>query len=336
MEYKKTKGCNATNNVSHPKKKGRKKHMKKNTKKKFRDIRNAVVMMCVMVAMMSTASYAWFTLTDSPTVAGMKMTAASTSGLKVANESDGSDKAGAILIKTEDQDKKILKPVHPENLDLDSTTKEPVFYQGVYAGNTVTGLSKLSSMKNAVAKYTYYIVSEATPVVGQEKMLDIGIICGKMTQDGDMDASGEMPTLAGSFVRQKQDAGDSPVPENGALAVRVGFVVGGTGPMIVWEPNSGRELTVPNPSVAEDHSGAAEYTTTVVSDVEGNISIGKGSSDTTTKSLFQMKEGSITKVEMYIWLAGTDSACADELQASDLEAQVQFTIVNADEESVTP
>ena len=73
--------------------------MKKNTKKKLKDIRSAIVMMCVMVAMMSTASYAWFTLTDSPTVTGMQMKATASGGLQVSNaENDGFASCAILFI----------------------------------------------------------------------------------------------------------------------------------------------------------------------------------------------------------------------------------------------
>lgn len=304
--------------------------MEKNKKKKLRDIRNAVVMMCVMVAMMSTASYAWFSLTDSPTVAGMQMTAASTSGLKVAEKQDLSDKAGAIMLTGTQIETKTLKPVHPDSLELDATSKEPVFKQGIYAGNTVTGLSPLTDLTNYVAKYTYYVVSDKTVEANETaEMLDIGIIIGKMGQTEDMKVKNETPSLAGSFVRPNPTQSSSPEPQNAALAVRVGFVIDGKGPMIVWEPNHGTELTGATTG-AEDSSNAVAFTPKVVSNVDGEIIEGAGSSTVTTESLFQLEEGKSAKVEMYVWLEGTDEECKDQIQASDIQAQVQFTIVNAD------
>ena len=58
-------------------------------KRNWKDIRNAFVMFCVMVAMLSTASFAWFTLTDSPTVTSLQLTAATKGGLKVCETSTG-------------------------------------------------------------------------------------------------------------------------------------------------------------------------------------------------------------------------------------------------------
>ena len=42
-------------------------------KKKWKDIRSAVTMMCVMLAMISTATYAWFTMSESATVTGLQV-----------------------------------------------------------------------------------------------------------------------------------------------------------------------------------------------------------------------------------------------------------------------
>lgn len=45
---------------------------KQKKKRNRKDIRNAFVMLCVTIAMMSTATFAWFTMTDSPTVQGLE------------------------------------------------------------------------------------------------------------------------------------------------------------------------------------------------------------------------------------------------------------------------
>ena len=59
---------------------------KQKKKKKWRDVRSALVMTLLMVAMMSTATYAWFSLTSNPVVNGLQMTAASSEGLKISKD----------------------------------------------------------------------------------------------------------------------------------------------------------------------------------------------------------------------------------------------------------
>lgn len=311
--------------------------MEKNKKKKFRDIRNAVVMMCVMIAMMSTASYAWFTMTDSPTVVGMQMTAASSSGgLLVGNSSTG-DFYNAIEIL--DTDIKTLKPVTPD-VASPGTFKEPV-----YTGNTVTSVTALESIDDYVAYYEYYLKSTGPD---DDSDISIGIICGNVDQDGDVsvtdkDTEAAAPNLAGSLVRRAKDATTDQIEElYPHYAVRVGFVTyqdlteanqPAISNLVVWEPNSDGDID--SKTVAGTVEGVTDtpVTADVVSKMVGTITT--GGSNTTSDALFTIKSGKITKVGMYVWLEGPDEQCANEIQAGDLEAQIQFTIVDA-EEAPTP
>lgn len=52
-------------------------------KKNFRDIRNAVFMLCIMLAMLSTATFAWFTMNDRVSATGMQVQAKSKGSLVI-------------------------------------------------------------------------------------------------------------------------------------------------------------------------------------------------------------------------------------------------------------
>lgn len=54
-------------------------------KKSFRDIRNAVVMLCIMLAMLSTATFAWFSMNNRVTATGMQVKAKASGSLVIAN-----------------------------------------------------------------------------------------------------------------------------------------------------------------------------------------------------------------------------------------------------------
>ena len=286
--------------------------MEKNKKKKFRDIRNAVVMMCVMVAMMSTASYAWFTMTSSPTVTGMEMTAASTGGLQISN-TQNSGYADAIV--TNDPDAKVLKPVTP------LTTSPGTFQAPVYSGNEVVAVTSLESITDYVAKYTYYLKSNADE---SPKTLNIGIVCGNVDQAGDMGVTGQTSNLKGSIVRKTPGSAKDGIHH----AIRVGIVPEGSSVMYIWEPNNDGNISG---KAATDSTGInldAHVSSTMV----GNItkgSIGASALDQKTSGgLFTMTEGSIKPVDVYVWLEGTDEQCVDEIQAGELQVQLQFTVVD--------
>lgn len=312
--------------------------MDKNKKKKLRDIRNALVMVCVMVAMLSTASYAWFTMTSSPTVTGMQMTATSTSGLKVAKaDSNGSIDIGtladAVDISVQNEDPKILKPV-----TLGTKVTDDLFQEPVYAGTTITKLSPIkdANLEKYVAKYTYYLVSEADEA---DEPISIGLICGDATVTGDMGVTSNQANLPGSLVRQTAES-KSESEGNPAGAIRVALVVSDFTSQqtkwIVWEPNNDVFVTDQSTDTTsfdkiDDSALSIIETLDASSDQFGELTEGKGTtSDNVTKELFTIKKGSQNKIDMYIWLEGSDLQCIDEIQASDLEAQIQFTVVETD------
>lgn len=300
--------------------------MKKNTKKKFRDIRNAIVMMCVMAAMLSTASYAWFTLTDSPTVTGMNMTAASTGGLVVGLESNGTFHDA---VKVKDSAKlKVLKPVTPGS-------ELRTFETGVYSGNKVVDTAKINNLTDYVATYTYYLHSTAT---SSEKELNIGIICGDATKTVDTDmnvTASNTATLGGSIVRAKKgvDKGTA-----APYAIRIGLIPEGSSTMYIWEPNNDGIIT--NPTMAENKVGepAKPHVSSVMAGTitPNKSSVVPGDIPNVSGTLFTMKEGGTIKVDMYVWLEGKDAQCANEIQAGELEAQIQFTVVDEPTTNVSP
>ncbi len=324
--------------------------MKKSTKKKIRDIRSSLVMVLVMVAMLSTASYAWFTMSSSPTVTGMQMTAAASGGgLKVALDASDEFK-NAIDVETANEILE-LKPVTP----IDVTTagsdngngKEVNIFNGpIYAGGRVTGLAPIDNedaIKGYVAKYTYYI-KETTENASAGESVDVGIIIGNATQSTPFGSNTGLgndgnPLLDGSFVRRaitKPNTDSASI--NPSHAVRVGFVVktedGSTvlsRGMYVWEPNEDGKNDGVTLTKGQDYAESevtVEETLHLKSAIAGTVT--SGGSGNISNAIFSMSKGSKAKVEMYVWLQGTDEQCANPIQTGSLQAQVQFTIVGAE------
>lgn len=290
------------------------KHMKKNTKKKLKDIRSAIVMMCVMVAMMSTASYAWFSMTSTPTVTGMQMTAASTGGLKISWVNDATKFKNVITyadVENTAQDKgtaKRLVPVHP--------TGVATFAEGQYEGNTVTGLkSNLTDLTDYVAHYTVFLKSDYA------ETKSVGIVCGNATSEGDLGASNDQPKILGSLVRAKTGGVGDTSSMQAPYAVRVGFVAD-PAQMVIWEPNNNGKNE--NGTYAVDEVEKV-LQATISSMEDGTITT--GGTNTISNALFTIDSGATKKVDIYIWLEGTDVDCVDEIKTDYLEAQVQFTVV---------
>lgn len=283
---------------------------KKKTKKKWREIRSAVTMMCVMAAMLSTATFAWFTLTSSPTVTGMQMTAASQGGLLVCETSDGTFQNAVALTDTQAENKTLV-PVSPSTEDGYVGFRAPV-----YTGGTVSSLGDVVE-ENYVAKYVYYLKAEGdTPV-------NVGVIMGNINQTAELTVTNGMPNASGTVVRQNDE---STAEAAGVGAVRIGLVIGEDDfeEMIVIEPNN--DLTIANTTKA---TNGITYDTTFTPNVSAASTGLIDGVTTESEGLFEVAAGEVaTKVTMYVWLEGTDDQCCDEIMADLMEAQIQFNIVD--------
>ncbi len=271
--------------------------------KKWRDVKNALVMVVVMAAMMSTATYAWFTLTSNATVTGMQMTAGGSSGLQVsldkAKWADSVDLTDAVA-EGEDPNKMIHQvTVKPNELGK--------FYKPLYAEEQVTGDEVIAStdLSTYVAKYTYHVRT----VDGSEK--GVGIVTAQGTTATD-----------GSYIR----ATDTDDDNSAAYAVRVGIVVDGN--WTIFEPNHEDE-TNGGKSATDARTEKEAAASDVVAADSGVIveDKGKGKDNYTSVELFKTSGSEGKEVTMYVWLEGTDDDCVDQIKADELAGQITFTIV---------
>lgn len=292
-------------------------------KKKWRDVKNALVMVIVMAAMLSTATYAWFTLTNNATVTGMQMTAGGSSGLKVSKTGeDGTWKDAIDLTQTGEDGEVVTQQINQVTVKEEAAGGfVPTFYSPVYtadAGNTaVTGVAEIAEadLTNYVAKYEYYLKTEA------QADASVGLVIGAMpgaTETTGLD-SNEVPLIDGSFVKATEESDT----DTAAYAVRIGLVVDGT--MYIYEPNNDGTITGGSKATATGEA-ADTYTATVSSNRAGTVTV--GGADSTSDGLFTVTNTQGTKVTMYVWIEGTDNECVDQIKADDIEAQVQFTIVD--------
>ncbi len=311
--------------------------------KKWRDVRNALVMVIVMVAMMSSATFAWFTLTSSPTVAGLEMVAASSGGLVVSDKSN-SGFTNAITLPVDanklnangTENPLKLVPVSPQIFNSSYG-----FSEAKYSGGKVTGLqSKVytdAELEGKVAKYTYYIKAE-------EGTVGVGIITGDPDQSNPLTVTNNTANAAGTLVRAKESSSDTATAA-AANAIRIGLVVTDVSvtpniaDMIIYEPNSDTHHGLASPTQAESTYSYDE--TNFAADIissggDGAITTGgltTNVGETTSKKLFEVGTDP-KKVTMYVWLEGTDTDCVDQIKADEMEAQIQFTIV--EEITTTP
>lgn len=268
---------------------------KQKKKRNRKDIRNAFVMLCVTIAMMSTATFAWFTMTDSPTVQGLKMTAATTGGLELKDADE--DWRGAITV---DSATKELSPVSTFNGGNDS------FGSPIYTNGEVTDINPINASDLStkyVAVYDYQI--RAVNATGETSV-------GLMGGDG---------STKGTFITRETAKNAT---ENAAYAIRVGFLINNT-TWIIYEPNMNGTVGNTAKRATNRYTGQSS---TVWQKTDGKFTDVNGTaSNDASGELFKLPAGAEYPVKMYVWLEGTDDQCVNEIQTDELKGQIQFTVI---------
>ncbi len=267
-------------------------------KRNKKDIRNAFVMLCVTIAMMSTATFAWFTMTDSPTVQGLKMTAASVGGLELKDADE--EWKGAITVVS---DLKTLSPVSTFTGQRDS------FGSPVYTNGEVTNISAI----NASDLSTKYVA-----------VYDYKIRAVNATGDTSVGLLGGNGSTEGSFIISEDTTTAS---EKAAFAIRVGFLVNNN-TWIIYEPNTNGTVPDTTKKAVNKYTGQSS---TVWQKTDGKFTNAAGTAGTTSNDtsgeLFKLPANTEYDIKMYIWLEGTDDQCVNEIQTDSLKGQIQFTVI---------
>lgn len=316
---------------------------KQKKKKKWRDVRSALVMTLLMVAMMSTATYAWFTLSSSPTVAGMEMVATSTGGLTVSKAVD-EPFVNAIKLDFNNSNAAEGELAKLVPVALRKTDNSAAFYLPGARDNTgnVTALEgeAVADLANHVAVYTYYIKSDNGDV-------NVGIITGNSADtETDIDVNNNEPTVNGTVVRRKMDTenpneGAGNASECANYAIRMGLVIteanveptnADLANMIILEPNADgvldNQALSARVAAGADDATSTNIPTKVVFNENGTITQNPlSTSPTTSKGIFSVGETPV-RVTMYYWLEGVDPQCVDEIKTDQIESQIQFTVVD--------
>lgn len=280
--------------------------------KSAKKVRSIIMMTLICIMLLTAATYAWFKLSDSARVTNLALTVSGENGLLIAPAATantpgtytgqlkfGTDIDGSVGNGVKYQINGKLLPA--------TTTDGRSFRKPVYDandGSIVTGVSALASGEGRLTSASssngegYYYET-----VFWLKAVSSGDI--KVTL-ADKNAGGE-----GTYTTVENST-----KANGAAAVRMSFTTD-RNETLVYEPNADVTPGTGYTS-AKDNSRAAAY-----SDTMKQTSAGKF---TNTKTLTISNTG--TKVTMRIWIEGTDTMCVNEIMAEQIQAQLQFQIVN--------
>ncbi len=269
--------------------------------KKWQKIRNSFVMLCVMLTMLSTVTYAWFTLTDSPTVNGLQMTAKAADGLLVCKTSDGN--YGSALNLNDTQPRSLSPVTVVENA--------PTFATPVYNGNKVASVQNLTGLtydadNGYVLKYTYWLKTTS----------------GQTVRVGLRGGTGTDTPATGSFVKRQAGA-QSGATQDAAAAIRIGFKVGN-----IWKTYEPNVNVTSNGTVTYAQNEYPKQVSDIQQNTDGTFAMGASANNNAiTGELFSVGSTPV-QVDMYVWLEGTDDQCVDQIQTDVLMGQIQFTVVD--------
>lgn len=289
--------------------------MKDNKKKKI-DIRKGVMIICVTILLLSTATFAWFSESNTPKMNNLALMAGASGSLLIADDTgngpgkydetlDLSLATGANLM-----DDAILNPV---------TTKDGIsFYSPLYTGNAVTGVKQITDEQKLSSRYVYeksfYLKAGPNPKNGG------GVITteGKLYNVYLAGRAGTSQT-EGTYVTAAPDVNGG-TNDTAANSMRISFELE-DGTMVILEPNA--DASNADTKRAEDGVKNQYGTYTTLQQSKDGHFIGAANSYE-SPVLFTIKEGQDVKVTMKVWIEGTDVDCTNSIVLDEIMARFQF------------
>lgn len=329
-----------------------KKKVSRKVTKRQRNLRNTIMMAGLSVVLLSGATYAWFTLSNTAKITNLSLGVAKSSGLLIAPANDNgdvdSDNYGTILELEMTNEQAVLLPATLADLNGNNGTNY-VMCKPIYAGEEgkVTLLSEItasdkvlkdSDVSGDAASEGYYYEKDFYLRVNADGTYDITLKAGTFE---DNKATG------GTYVGEKNDNGASQLSTEeesdadtlpAASAIRIAFytVSGNTESIIaVYEPNINYVKTGKASSIAGIGYQDQNYSLFNIQSPGGSIVAARQSVDgkfihsstgTSNDSdvLFTMSGGQDNHYRMKVWIEGTDAQCYNEIALNSILGQIQF------------
>lgn len=299
---------------------------KKPTNKNKRDIRQIIMMFSITLAVLSTATYAWFKVSNTPKVLDLALMAGAAGRLQVADDlGNGPGEYGDILdlreaTGAEAMAEAILNPV---------TTKDGIdFYAPLYTGKAVTGVKLLEDNEERRSRYvyekTFYLKASPNPNMPNS---DLIVTAGKL-YDIFLIGPAQNNQIRGTYVYQSPDAEGSTVAgDTAANAIRISFETE-DGELVIYEPNA--DVSNQDTNRAEDQVKDEYGNYVTVSQAENGIFINSDNGNN-SPVLFTIEEGVDVKVTMRVWIEGTDLDCTNSIALDEISAMFQFMSADVDD-----
>lgn len=282
----------------------------KSLTQKAKKIRSVVMMTLLCVLLMSAATYAWFTLSNTAKATNLTMTVGDTSGLQIAPD-DGSlesqlkfassieftEVKGKLLPATTTNGKSFLKPDYDDDGSVKATLLDVGANEYLPMNNTET------EKEGYYILYTFWLRS-----LGADS--SVKLVAG----DG---------SSTGTYVVYNKTNNQTSEPAvSGAGAVRMSFVSSKdtVEKVAIFEPNN--DLPTPaglqvGTDWAKDNNTDSAKTPTVSQKSDGTIA--------SNTSIIDLKADTPTKITLYVWIEGKDPQCVNQISAQSLKGQLVFT-----------
>ncbi len=278
--------------------------MKKKNKTKTNKIFQTFAVVIMSVFFLTTATYAWFSLTNAPKVNNLVLKAGTTGNLLISNEKTT---GFSDSISLELDGECCLRPL--------TTINGKTFYRPIYASSgMVEAVSpnpipteELDSMTNKIETKGGWLIKKTFYLKATVK-----------------DLSSVDVRLMAPIPTRETGTAISNVNKNshGAEAVRVSFTYNNT--TAVLEPNSDVITEAANASQAS----LAGWKNMSVIKQGANYKFSNDNGRTFTSDvsdkLFDIPTNKPVEVTMYIWLEGADRDCVNEIMGNSINVELRF------------
>ena len=254
------------------------------------------------IALLTTATYAWFSLTNAAKVNQLTLKAGTTGSLLISNSAtEGFSDAITLALDSEC----CLRPLST----LDGTSFHKPIYgtDGIVESVDTTTITatELNEMTNRtegaggwLIKKTFYLKANT-----KSELTEVGI---KLLAPKNTEAGTAIDNITGT---------------NGAEAIRVSFTCNGTTKIL--EPNADATFTE-----AATQASLAGWSSvdTIKQGANHLFSANDGSTytDYVSEEMFKIPTNQAVEVTMYIWLEGADKECVNKIVGSSINAQLRF------------
>lgn len=266
-------------------------------KEKKKDLRKKIILFCVCILLLGSATFAWFSVSNSPKVTNLALVAGTSGNLKIADTAAGP--FGDMV------DLSTGSGGNMRNVVLNPTTTQNGrdFFAPVYKESRVTGVEAIGSSDlntNYVYEKVFYLMAETENTTSKIRKYDIYFV-GIKTDGG------------GTYITDVKSGNAA------ASAIRISFTLE-DGTTVIYEPNTDIHVSGEH---AESSLGNSYGSYETVKQLSNRMF--QNATNNNSERIFTLTENTPTKVTMRVWVEGTDQDCVNAIAAGEIMGQIQFT-----------